>query len=426
MKTALMLCYYFPPVAGGGVQRSVKFAKYLPGCEWKPVIVTGRPERRVLLEQGRDDTLIPDIPTQAEVIRTRSLEYSLLYALLSRLRLRKALFELEQAIPMLAQDYKIGWYPTALAAGRRRLHRAPVDVIYSTSVPYSAHLVGRILSRQFRIPWVADFRDSWTEGHRYRPRSRVQALIDVRLEAGLVGSADAIIANTPTNKELLCRSFGVSSQKVSVIRNGFDPADFSGHTCSESSTSRFEISCIGKFYDMVNPRIFFEAYSRFHDMHPEAFLRLIGPRGRAVRQAAKDILTNGSWQECDRVNHDTALTIMRTSAVLLANVPCAEDTNWIPGKLYEYIAARRPILFIGPTVGDAAAIIRHTNSGVVVPNSYSDIMESLRRFYRAWLAGHAHLAERPSPNCYDRPSQTLRLATIFERLLTRRGTTLTR
>jgi glycosyltransferase involved in cell wall biosynthesis len=414
MKTALMITYYFPPLGGSGVQRSAKFVKYLPHEGWKPVVLTVRPNRRNSLEQGLDHSLLADIPEQVEVIRARSAEFAAIYALLRRLGLRRALLALEQWIPFLAHHYKVGWYPFAVRAARRRLRRSPVDVIYTSSTPYLAHFIGKALSREHGIPWVADFRDPWTQ-RTYKRSAAFQDSLDRRLEANVMESADAVIANTPTNKRAICRDFHVSADKVHVIPNGYDPEDLECLGANGPDDERFVITCIGTYYEMPDPEAFFRAYRRLHQEHSNAYLRFFSSRLRHVRKASR-MLEIGSWEASERITHADAISAMRRSAVLLANVPHMTDTHWIPGKLYEYLAASRPILFIGPRMGEAAAIVQRTHAGLTVENDEGAILGALRKLYASWNARQPLRPNLDVVHEYDRRRQTRSLAEVFEQV----------
>ena len=136
MDIALMLSYFFPPLAGGGVQRSAKFVKYLPENGWSSVVrYSVQPNLRNKIEQGVDKSLLRDIPKCTKVVRCKSVELSHLYYLLYKLHVRKALFEIERLTPLMHMDYKLGWYPFALNAAKRIIDRSSVKVIYSTSPP---------------------------------------------------------------------------------------------------------------------------------------------------------------------------------------------------------------------------------------------------------------------------------------------------
>jgi len=199
MPTVLMLCYYFPPLAGGGVQRSAKFAKYLPQSGWAPLVISVEPNRRNTIEQGLDPNSLSDCGDPLEVRRCQSFELSGLYWLLSEFKLRRVLLALEKFLPLLEVNYKIGWYGSALAASRRELESRDIDLIYSTSTPYSSHLVAHSLKSEFGLPWVADFRDPWTQIATYRPTTPVHKKIDLWIEHKILSEADALAPSGETN-----------------------------------------------------------------------------------------------------------------------------------------------------------------------------------------------------------------------------------
>lgn len=417
MDLALFLTYFFPPLGGGGVQRSSKFVKYLPENGWQPVVVSVQPNRRNSVEQGLDTTLLADIKPTTTVTRCRPVELSSLYYLLYRFHLRKVLFEFERFVPLLHMDYKIGWYFSAFTAAKKLLSKAPIKLVYSSSPPHSAHLVAYRLKKLYGLPWLADFRDPWTEIAGYHPPTPLHRMLDNTLERRIITSADAIIANTAINKKNLIDKYGLDEGLVWVIPNGFDPADFKTASQPLPASSRFTISCLGKFYDMPDARVFFRAYRRLSERHPDTLLRLIGWHSRTVRKAAQSVLLKGSWETSPRVGHDSAISVMCNSSALLVNLPSEESDHWIPGKIYEYLAAKRPILFVGPLKGDAADIIRATVSGRVVGFNEEHIYEALKTLYDLWRSNFK--GWRPNPTeieRYDRRVQAKQLAEIFNQL----------
>lgn len=415
MGTALMLCHFFPPLGGGGVQRSTKFVKYLGANGWRPAVVAARPNARNVIEHGRDESLLSDIPAGTEVVRTASVEFAGLFALLNRLRARRLIVNVERIIPMFPTNYKMGWYPSALRAARSIAASGDVRVIYSSSPPYSAHYVARTLRRELGIPWVADFRDAWTQLATFRAPSAGHARLERRMERGLLRDADIVIANTQRNRQAMIDVFGVPAHKIEVIPNGFDPADFALPASVPVNPSSFQVTCLGNFYEMPQADRFFRAFRRFSDEHPEASLTFYGWRARGVRRAAEALLRPGTLQHVDRIAHTDALRVMRSSSVLLANVPNEQATHWIPGKIYEYMAAGRPVLFIGPEDGDAAVILREASAGEVVPNDAGLIYEALVRLHGVWCQG-GWSSNPAATRRFDRRVQTARLAHLFDTL----------
>ncbi len=416
-RRVLMLCYFFPPLSGGGVQRSAKFAKYLPTFGWEPVIISVKPNSRNTIEQGIDQSLLEDVSPDTEVHRCNPIELSHLYALLHRLRLRKILFEVERLVPFLHMDYKIGWYVAGIQAARRRMPRWKPNILYSSSPPYSSHLMALHLHRKHKCPWVADFRDPWTQIANYEPATMLNAAIDSHLEEAVVRNSTMVIANTAENCQNLVARYNVPKEKIVVIPNGFDPEDFKALDSKVQAKNRFVITCVGKFYDMPDPGVFFRAFRSLSDLHNSAFLRLVGWHSRSVRNAANAILRPGTWESRDRVEHDAAITMMKQSTILLANLPGESATHWIPGKLYEYLASERPIILVGPTDGDAARLIQATRTGIVSGFDYASILSALQTLYEMWLQGfdswHPDASEVSK---YNRRLQARSLAQIFDSL----------
>jgi glycosyltransferase involved in cell wall biosynthesis len=419
LNLALFLCYYFPPLGGGGVQRNTKFAKYLPENGWSAFVVAAKPNPRNIIEHGLDTSLLSDIENNEDIVRCRSFEYSHLYRCLYRLRARKALVEVERIIPFLYGTYKIGWYLPALIEAEKIVRRYPIKLIYSSSPPHSVHFVARSLQKRHGLPWAADFRDPWTEVATYNPPTRMHRSLETGLERMIVTRANAILANTSTNRRNLIEKYGIDQEKVVVMPNGFDPADFSQLENNIANASRFIISCMGNFYDMGRHEAFFRAYRAFSERHSNVLLQLYGWQARQVRNSLRSILREGTWKLIEkRVDHTGAIQIMRSSAILLLNVPNERAGHWVPGKLYEYLGAGRPIMFVGPKNSDAADILRRTRSGQATGFHSDEIQRVLESYYVDWYnrfpgwdQNRAEIAR------FDRRLQAARLAELFNAIV---------
>jgi glycosyltransferase involved in cell wall biosynthesis len=241
-------------------------------------------------------------------------------------------------------------------------------------------------------------------------------MLDRRLETAILREADAVVANTDANRSALLKDCGLPDAKVHVIPNGFDPADFPPETANDHGEG-FVVACMGKFYRMPDVAAFFNAFRRLASVRPGARLAIHGPLPRAVHRAMAEILPTDLWHWTQRVDHSAAVRIMRSAAVLLANVPGERSGHWVPGKLYEYVAAARPILFIGPEDGEAAKIIASTRTGTVVPNEADRIFERLLSLHSAWSVGFPDWRpDRGAIAAFDRRRQTAQLASIFDSL----------
>jgi glycosyltransferase involved in cell wall biosynthesis len=268
----------------------------------------------------------------------------------------------------------------------------------------------------YGLPWVADFRDPWTQLATYSPATGVHAWLDRWLERSVLQSADIVIANTETNRRAILTAFSIDDRRICVLPNGFDPEDFP-ETERLDPPPRFTVSCLGNFYRMEDPTRFFRAFRRLVEQAPNVLLRLFGWHARAVRSALEAFVPPGNRERTPRISHGQAITAMRESTVLLGNVPSEAAIHWVPGKLYEYVAAGRPVLFIGPVNGDAARLLKEAGVGTTVSNDEEEIYRALQQLHDLWERGRLRVSANPAAiRRYSRVSQVERLADIFSRV----------
>jgi len=219
------------------------------------------------------------------------------------------------------------------------------------------------------------------------------------------------------NKLNLLRSYRLPVSKIHVIPNGFDADDFQRVNAENDPPPQFTVSCLGQFHDMPDTRVFFCAFRRLSDLYGEVRLQMFGWYSRNIRQALKSELRPGTWELHSRIEHREAIRVMQNSAVLLANLPGPAAAHWIPGKLYDYLAARRPILLIGPPQGEAAEIVYRTRSGMVSDFDEQSIFAALNDLHGSWRRNFRDFAPRSAEIArFDRRAQTKQLADIFNML----------
>jgi glycosyltransferase involved in cell wall biosynthesis len=287
MKKALLIAYYYPPLGGIGSQRPLKFARYLCQYGWQPIVLTVQPEnsRAAFVDHSLDSGETQGI----QVVRTPAVDLGAWFsrsgasstqttsqttnqtpgsestasndinAQSTSQRIRATLQQTARTWAYIP-DAQNGWYPSAVAAGKQILRDHDIDVIYSTSYPVTAHFVAQRLKAFSNKPWVADFRDLWSEVHMEGAyASRWRKRLDQRLEARLLNKVDTIITVSDTLATALQRLSG-QRKRVEVIRNGFDAADFIDlpHQVSEQWTITF----VGTFYSFYNPAPFLAALQR--------------------------------------------------------------------------------------------------------------------------------------------------------------------
>ncbi len=436
----LVVAYYFPPSGGAGVQRVLKWTKHLPAHGVRPTVLT--------VEAGAypqlDPTLWADVPAGVAVHRTRSLDPFGAYARLTgrtraeAVRARTDAMAVdtggggEAAIERVAEwvranafvpDARVGWVPFAVARGLRLIRRAagrgePFDALLTSGPPHSTHLTAWALRRLTGTPWVADFRDPWTDIHYYAelPRSAAARRLDEVLERGVLRAADAAVTVSPSWARLLGAKVG---RAVEVIPNGFDPEDFGEAPAAVGE--RFELVHVGSLYASRNPEALWQALAalRAEDGIPNLRVRLVGRVGEEVIAAAgrhglEEVVAVEPY-----VPHAEAVRWMqRATALLLTTEPQRHEAGHVTGKLYEYLAAGRPVLALGDPSGDAAALLRETGGGRTFARDDAGgvarwLAEAYQRCERgAALAGASPEAVAP----YARPAQAAALAALLRRL----------
>ena len=391
MKRVLIITYYWPPSGGSGVQRWVKFAKYLPAEGWQPVIYT--PENPELTSIDR--TLAAEIPAEAEILRRPILEpYGIYRKLMGKgastdLKTlvepgRKAADDGDVVTPIssgkkswkqrlslwirgnvFVPDPRVGWLRPSVRFLKEYLKEHPVDAIVTTGPPQSMHLIGQALHKATGLPWIPDFRDPWTRMYylKHLPLTRRTWRRLQRMEQSVLDSCSTVLAVTPLVQE----DFQARTKTpVAMITNGFDAEDFAGTVTPDGC---FNLVHTGLFAADGNPLVLWKVLggmaARDAAFRDALRLRLVGKVDREVREA---IAAEGL---ADRVvdlgyrDHAAAVQEQRTASVLL--LPLRNDPDYriiLPGKLFEYLAARRPVLGIGQEDGAMARVLADTHAGI--------------------------------------------------------------
>lgn len=374
-QTILVIVHDFPPAGGAGVQRVLKFVKYLPEFGWRPIVVTATVESYAVT----DETLTRDIPEGTPIFRVPSFDPNRLRPRCERLHLGKALSLFNAAL--FLPDAAFTWARRARPVVKRALQEHQPAVILSSALPASAHLLG-LWAHQFSgLPWVTDFRDPWSENELqpYLPGYRA---LNRRLEARVLAAADRILTVSPPLEELFGRLCG-DPARVRLIENGYDPEDVA--LLPPPHTERFTITYTGEFSRIRRPDTFIAAIDRLvaAGSLPAAELRV----AFAGKDTARFVPDRPPYEQLGYLNHDALGALRRdTDLLLLIHGDSAQSRGNYSGKIFEYLGSNRPTLAITGPDNVAAQLITRARAGAAVSHDPDEIAAAVLRYYRGWKA----------------------------------------
>src|SRR5579862_4725574 len=404
MKKVLVIAYSFPPITNMGSHRILRFVRHLREFGWEPVVLTGK------LTSGAhcDEKLLAKLPPDLNVNRIDSTDLTETWAkLMGRQRASVGTATAKQSTPVKTQglttflnrwvmipDKSFPWIRPAAAAGVKLIRDLKIDAIYSTSDPLTDHLVARRLAHQTRVPWVAEFRDLWM-GSPYLARAQptpIHRAIHTHLERSVVGGAKTIICLSRGIQQYFTKTY--PGCQTRAIYNCFDPDEYPPPAVPVAD--KFTVLYTGALYSSRSPVPFFEGWARFLKQcqvpaGAAEFTILGGSSDLDLAGLAKQHGVEDSVKLVGRVAHVEALRQMQSATALLA-IQSPEDDIHLPGKLFEYAGARRPIFALSRPC-ETAEIITENNLGWVVEPDAAAVAAKLMEVHGLWKArGHAGLA----------------------------------
>ena len=430
IKKVLILTYYWPPSGGAGVQRWLKFVKYLPEFGWDPIIYT--PENPEIPEI--DPSLEKDIPSGITILRQPIREpYTAYKKLMGRKkeeRINAAFLSENKQNPVLEKisvfirgnffipDARKFWIKPSIRFLNQYLSSYPVDAIISTGPPHSLHLIAMKVARKNQIPWLADFRDPWTNIDFYQDLMLTRAADRKhrRLEKEVLQHADGITVISQTMGKDFNQIF---ERDYTVITNGFDPDDILEEKIIPDK--RFSIAHIGTLVQSRNPGTLWEVLEDLAQNHPEFAdhleIKLIGKVDHTVKQSLKDHGLTRFVTHIPFVPHDEINRYQRSAQLLLLLINNTPNARMIlTGKFFEYLAAKRPILCLGPADGDAAKILEETGSGMLTePGDASKIKRVLEHDFHLYQQGLLQVSQKDTER-FSRKNLTRDLVAILNEL----------
>lgn len=375
MKRLLVISYYWPPTGGSGVQRWVKFCKYLPKQGWQPVVYTPENPERL----AYDESLLSQIPPEVEVLRTRIVEPYDLYRKLTGkkpgqsevnpLNNRKKSFKQKISLwirgNFFIPDPRVSWVCPSVRFLKKYLREHPVDAIVTTGPPQSVHLIGLGLKKATGLRWIADFRDPWTEIFYFKHMGLwpLAEMIHRRLEQKVLDSCDMVVSVTPAVQKDFQRK---TSTPVELVTNGFDESDFEGIQALEGDA--FRVVHTGLFASDGNPLTVWKALARRcasdASFAQKLEIRLVGKTDSQIVSSICEEGLEPNLKVLGYLDHTATVREQISASILL--LPLRQEPEYAkvyPGKIFEYIASGRPVLGTGQSDGMAARLLRDTGAG---------------------------------------------------------------
>jgi glycosyltransferase involved in cell wall biosynthesis len=374
-KKVLIITYYWPPAGGISVQRWVKFVKYSRESGFEPIVYTVSNGEYPILDAARDHGLPKDITVIKRPIWEPYHFYKIFSGKKSKAGGRDEIKSADTATftqkisiwlrgNFFIPDARCFWIKPSVKFITEYLKANPVDAVVSTGPPHTTHLIALGLKEKLKLKWLADFRDPWTTMDYYKDLTLTKWADRKHhmLELEVLTRADVVtVVGRAMEKE-----FDAKGANVKVVTNGFDEDDFVSNEVPLDKD--FSIVHTGSLYESRNPHALWNALGELkkenHPLIQSLKVKLIGNTDRSVIDSAKSAGLESKLEVFASVPHAEAIRNMKSAQLLMLQIDRSQSAQWVvTGKLFEYLAAKRPILCIGPTDGDAASILNQTKAG---------------------------------------------------------------
>lgn len=396
MKKVLIITYYWPPAGGPGVQRWLKFVKYLPEFGIDPIVYIPENPTYPLV----DTNLLAEIPKEVTILENKIIEpyaWASMFSKNSTKKISSGIIPAQKKQSFVQKmmlwvrgnlfipDARVLWVKPSISYLSKYIQENDIETIITTGPPHSLHLIGLGLKQKLNVKWIADFRDPWTTigYHKSLKLTKKSVQKHKDLEKEVMNSADELIVTSPTTK----KEFEViTSKPIHVITNGYDVERIAKQPLDE----KFTLAHIGSFLSDRNPQILWQVIKELVaenvDFAADFQLKLIGATSQEVLASINEFGLDEYVNNLGYVSHQEAVEHQRKSQVLLLiEIDSAETKSIIPGKVFEYIVSERPIVAIGPKESDFAEIITGTNTGnFFIYNEKEALKETLKKHYEAY------------------------------------------
>ncbi|UII79749.1 glycosyltransferase family 4 protein [Flagellimonas sp. CMM7] len=423
MRKVLVITYYWPPAGGPGVQRWLKFVKYLRDFNIEPIVyIPQNPSYPIT-----DKNLVHEVPEGVQILKQPIKEPYTWASLVSKKKTQtissgiiqeKKPSTVEKLLlwirgNLFIPDARKFWIKPSVKYLSRVIEKQGIETIITTGPPHSLHLIGLRLKEKHQIQWITDFRDPWTSiGYHKKLRlSKSSKRKHKALERSVLNATDKIVVTSDTTK----REFEqITNKPIQVITNGYDEI-----LDAVSLDSGFTISHIGSLLTGRNPIALWQALKELIE-GDETFknhlkIQLAGVVGEEVLETIRTYGLDSYVEYLGYLSHEKVLQVQQKSQVLLLLEIDSEETKGIiPGKLFEYLNAKRPILAIGPNEWEAGNIVLETSSGKVCKQSDKTALKNvLLEWFGKYKKGTLHFNSK-GIEMYHRKELTKALANFIQ------------
>lgn len=424
MKKVLIITYYWPPAGGPGVQRWLKFVKYLPEFGIEPIVyIPENPTYPII-----DEAFSKDVSPNLTVIKRKIFEPYGFASMFYKNKVRKMSagiipnnakqsFSEKLALwvrgNLFIPDARVFWVRPSVNFLEKYIQEHAIDTVITTGPPHSLHLIGIKLQKRLNVKWIADFRDPWTTiGYQKDLKlSRYSEFKHKRLERRVLKAADQVIVTSRTTKADFSR---ITTKPIEIITNGFDQEKVSTGMLDH----KFSLAHIGSLLSERNPLFLWQTLSEIVSEVPgfsdHLEIKLIGTLSAEVLESIRLYQLEDFMNNLGYVPHDEAIAHQRSSQVLLLiEINSLHTRSIIPGKLFEYMVSGRPIVAIGPNGSDFAEIIENTSTGIFIDYAGKDLLKrTILALYESYLDGNLTV-EPVELDQYSRRNLTQKLAELL-------------
>ncbi|MHA7944093.1 glycosyltransferase [Formosa sp. 3Alg 14/1] len=398
-KNVLIVTYYWPPAGGPGVQRWLKFVKYLPDFNINPIVFIPDNADYPLVDKSLLDDVSEDITILKSPIRepykfaklltgkkATTISKGIITEWTKQSRIERLMLYIRGNF--FIPDARKSWVKPSVALLSDYISKHNIDTIITTGPPHSVHLIGLKLKEHFGVKWIADFRDPWTTigYHKELKLTKASEAKHKRLESQVLNTADDIIVtSSPTKREFEA----ITNAPIHVITNGYDKVS----TGVISLNEKFTLAHIGSLLSKRNPKVLWRVLSDLVKANPEFAqdfqLNMVGSIGEDVLESIEKFGLNRYLNAVGYVSHQEAIVYQKQSQVLLLIEIDSEDTKCIiPGKLFEYMVSNRPIVAMGPEATDVEQILKTTNTGqYFLYKDYAGLKHVILNHYESFKKG---------------------------------------